>query len=269
MFVTARDRSDAPRIRAVLFDAGGVLVVPDPYVLRARLAAFGAGDDIDLYIRAHYFGMRAVHEISTEFDDWQRYYRSFVGAVGVRDDRCEEAAAVCHDAYTPELWSHPLAHATKSMRALHDAGVPIGVVSNAEGQIERVLRDRGVCQIGAGDAVPVRCIVDSFVVGVAKPNPAIFDHAVAALPGDIDRAEIAFVGDSYRNDVVGATAAGLTPFQLDPFLICTEGHDSSNTHLFCTAPCSKDSDCGTGAYCVHDPQGNGCVPTQCGGAPGS
>lgn len=59
------------------------------------------------------------------------------------------------------------------------------------------------------------------------------------------------------------------PFQIDPFLICTAGHDPTGTHQFCTTPCSKDSECGSGAYCVHDTSGSGCVPTQCGGAPGS
>ena len=58
------------------------------------------------------------------------------------------------------------------------------------------------------------------------------------------------------------------PFQVDPFLVCTYGHDPTNTHLFCTSPCSKDSECGTGAYCMHDTAGSGCVPTQCGGMPG-
>jgi hypothetical protein len=58
------------------------------------------------------------------------------------------------------------------------------------------------------------------------------------------------------------------PFQIDPFLVCTAGHDPTNTHLFCTTPCSKDAECGTGAYCMHDTGGAGCVPTQCGGAPG-
>jgi len=58
------------------------------------------------------------------------------------------------------------------------------------------------------------------------------------------------------------------PFQVSPFLVCTYGHDPTNTHLFCTAPCSKDDECGMGAYCMHDTAGSGCVPTQCGGMPG-
>lgn len=59
------------------------------------------------------------------------------------------------------------------------------------------------------------------------------------------------------------------PFQLDPFLVCTAGHTDEPNLSFCTAPCSKDSECGTGAYCMKDPKGNGCVPAQCGGKPGS
>jgi hypothetical protein len=57
------------------------------------------------------------------------------------------------------------------------------------------------------------------------------------------------------------------PFSLDPFLVCTKPYDPTGNHMFCTAACSKDSECGSGAYCVKDPQGSGCVPTQCGGAP--
>lgn len=53
------------------------------------------------------------------------------------------------------------------------------------------------------------------------------------------------------------------PFQVDPFLVCTATYDPTGTHSFCTAPCSKDEECGTGATCVHDKQGSGCVPTQC------
>ena len=53
----------------------------------------------------------------------------------------------------------------------------MGVVSNASGQIEAVLA-RETCQVGDGPHVAMRVIVDSDVVGVAKPDPAIFDHAL-------------------------------------------------------------------------------------------
>mgnify|MGYP006265421085 CR=1 FL=1 len=59
-------------------------------------------------------------------------------------------------------------------------------------------------------------MVDSDVVGVAKPDPRIFEHALVHLNG-IEREQIIYVGDSVTMDVGGATAAGLTPVLLDPF----------------------------------------------------
>jgi FMN phosphatase YigB (HAD superfamily) len=94
--------------------------------------------------------------------------------------------------------------------------MPVGVVSNASGQIEEILRRSGICQVGAGDHAEVRCIIDSHVVGVTKPDPQIFEFALPFFPG-IERSRIAYVGDSIVMDVGGATAAGLTPILVDPY----------------------------------------------------
>ena len=91
----------------------------------------------------------------------------------------------------------------------------IGVVSNASGQIAEVLARSGVCQQGDGPHTPVRVIIDSHVVGVAKPDPHIFDFALEHFPG-IERGRIAYVGDSVTMDIGGARAAGLHPILLDP-----------------------------------------------------
>jgi FMN phosphatase YigB (HAD superfamily) len=89
------------------------------------------------------------------------------------------------------------------------------VVSNAYGQIEGVLA-REICQIGPGRHVEMRCIVDSHLVGVAKPDPAIFDHALPHF-AEFDRSRIAYVGDSVTMDVHGARSAGLHPVLIDPY----------------------------------------------------
>jgi FMN phosphatase YigB (HAD superfamily) len=91
----------------------------------------------------------------------------------------------------------------------------MGVVSNASGQVEGSLR-RSVCQVGPGPFTDVRCIIDSHVVGVEKPDPSIFDFALPYFEG-IDVARIAYVGDSVAMDVASSTAAGLHPVLLDPF----------------------------------------------------
>ena len=65
-------------------------------------------------------------------------------------------------------------------------------------------------------AVGAVTLVDSHVVGVAKPDPGIFDHAVPYFDG-VDRSRIVYVGDSVTMDIAGATAAGLHPVLLDPY----------------------------------------------------
>ena len=92
----------------------------------------------------------------------------------------------------------------------------MGVVSNAAGQVAAELARAGVCQVGAGAGTAMRVIVDSTVVGVAKPDPAIFDHALTAFAG-VPRERIAYVGDSITMDVCGSAAAGLYPVLVDPY----------------------------------------------------
>ena len=201
---------------AVWLDAGGVLVLPDPAVLAPLLTYYGAAPDLDRHRRAHYAAMAVKSAQGAEERDWREYDRAFVRSVGVPDEDVEEASAVLGQTRTAALWRSPIVDSLAALRDLAAADMPLGVVSNASGQIESVLRRSGVCQVGPGDGVDVRCIVDSHVVGVAKPDPAIFDHAEPFFPG-LDRSRIAYVGDSVTMDVGGATAAGLHAILIDPY----------------------------------------------------
>jgi putative hydrolase of the HAD superfamily len=201
---------------AVLFDAGGVLVIPDPEVLGPIVARFGGSDDAEQLTRAHFAGAFAYDRTAEDVEDWPSYARGYAEAAGVPADRVEEAAAALAETLDHEHWRTPFPGAIETLRALHQRGVPIGVVSNAGGQIERTLLDQAICQVGGGDHAPVLCVIDSHVVGVAKPDPAIFSHALPFLgldPGE----NIAYVGDTVYNDVRGAEAAGLTPLLHDPY----------------------------------------------------
>jgi putative hydrolase of the HAD superfamily len=103
-----------------------------------------------------------------------------------------------------------------------DLGVRLGIVSNSDGTVEEQLRRHGICQVGPGQGIEVLAIVDSGAVGVAKPDPAIFASAIAALDRPVT--DIGFVGDSVRYDVLGAEAAGLVPIHLDPYGLCQTEH---------------------------------------------
>ena len=201
---------------AVLFDAGGVLMFPDPAVLIPTLSVYGASADPDVYFRAHYSAMAAKSRSGAGEREWGVFNAAFVVGVGVPEHDREEAAYVLSKTRNAHLWRAPIRGSREGLQGLNDLGVPIGIVSNAEGQIESVLRRMGICQVGPGVNPNVLCVVDSDVVGVAKPDPRIFDFALPHLPG-IERGRILYVGDSVTMDVGGANAAGLTPVLLDPF----------------------------------------------------
>jgi putative hydrolase of the HAD superfamily len=205
----------SPRFDAILLDAGGVLVLPDPTVLGPLLAYFGGDTAIEAHRRAHYAGMKAKSDADAGEESWEVYDEAYVRAVGVAPDDLAEAAVLLGRTRTPALWRWPIPGSIDALRRLAALGVPMGVVSNASGQIVAMLR-RHVGQVGPGDHVPMRCIVDSHDVGVAKPDPAIFDHALAHLPG-LDRSRIAYVGDSVTMDIASSRAAGLHPILLDPY----------------------------------------------------
>ena len=202
------------RFDAVLFDAGGVLVLPDPDVIGPLLAPYGASTDVTVHRRAHYAGMKAKSDRSEPEDSWGAYDDAYVATVEVDPVDREEAAFVLGRTRTAWLWRWTIPETRTALDELAASKVPMGVVSNASGQIEAMLR-REICQVGPGAHVEMRCIVDSHVVGVAKPDPAIFDHALEHFP-EFDRARIAYVGDSVTMDIGAATAAGLHPMLLDP-----------------------------------------------------
>lgn len=204
-----------PEFDAILFDAGGIFVLPDPTVLGPLLAYYGGDPSIDRHRRAHYWAMAAKSRAGHLEADWDEYNRAYVASVGVPDRDLDAAATMLGRTRTAHLWRWPIPESVAALRRLHESGMPIGVVSNASGQIAEVLARSGVCQVGEGVGVPVRVVIDSHVVGVAKPDPRIFEPALEHFPG-IDRARIAYVGDSVTMDVGGARAAGLVPILLDP-----------------------------------------------------
>jgi HAD superfamily hydrolase (TIGR01509 family) len=76
----------------------------------------------------------------------------------------------------------------------------LGVVSNFYGNLEAVCHDAGLASLFA-------VLVDSQRVGAEKPDPAIFQAALAKLHSTAERT--AFVGDSLYRDREGARRMGM------------------------------------------------------------
>ena len=208
---------------AVIFDAGGVFVLPDPTVIAPLLAPFGGSIDLELHRRAHYAGMAAKSRVDAVEADWQVYNETYVATIGVAADMAAIAATLLGRTRSADLWRYPIAENVKAIEELAVHGVPMSVVSNAAGQIEWVLEWSGVCQRGEGPLVAMRTIIDSEVVGVAKPDPQIFEFALVEH-SETPRDRILYVGDSVSMDVKGSRAAGLIPVLIDPF----DDHDAAD-----------------------------------------
>ncbi|MCU1394565.1 MAG: hypothetical protein JWM34_2993 [Ilumatobacteraceae bacterium] len=208
-------KSDSP-FDAILFDAGGILVLPDPTVLGPLLAPYGGDPSVGAHVRAHYRGMAVKSWAGSAEHFWHDYNVAYCESIGVPASDVAYAAGVLERTRTAVLWRWPIPESLTALQALAVAGVPMGVVSNASGQIEEVLHRSGVCQLGDGPLTAMRCIVDSHLVGVAKPDPRIFDFALPSF-AEHDRGRVAFIGDSVTMDVGGARSAGLLPILLDPF----------------------------------------------------
>jgi putative hydrolase of the HAD superfamily len=98
------------------------------------------------------------------------------------------------------LWRRPVPGMNELARELAGRGVRLAVLSNSEGRLAELLRELGL-------AAPFAAIVDSGVVGVAKPDLRIFAHTLAALGAPAGAVAI-HVGDSWAADVVGARGVG-------------------------------------------------------------
>jgi putative hydrolase of the HAD superfamily len=195
--------------RAVFLDAGGVIVLPDRHLLAGALARAGIHIDPDAVPAAHYRAVRTLDRPSTHHD----YQRALFPQLGIVPGRAAEAIAVWERLADRRrssrvLWSEPTPGAARVIAALQRAGIALVVVTNSDGHGEENLR-------ACGFELPV---IDSTVVGAAKPDPRIF-HAALAHAGVKPHATV-HVGDTLVNDVAGARAAGITPIHFDPLRSC-------------------------------------------------
>jgi putative hydrolase of the HAD superfamily len=131
----------------------------------------------------------------------------FTGA-GVPAARLDEVGACLQRLHGERhLWCRTAVGAAEVLDRLRAAGLRLGVVSNSDGRVEEAL-------VAAGLRDRFEVVLDSALVGVEKPDPAIFRAALDAL--GVAPAEALYVGDLYEVDVVGARAAGMEAVLLAP-----------------------------------------------------
>jgi putative hydrolase of the HAD superfamily len=204
---------------AVLLDAGGVFVLPDPDRILGAFTRAECSVPREVLADAHY---RAAARFGVHLDveagwteAWLEYLQTYVDECGVPQDRRDEAHRHLDSEFADAaLWVDPVPGSREGLQALADAGVRLGIISNADGMMGPRLAQLELCQVGPGVGVDIECVVDSGNVGVMKPDPRIFQAAIDLLGLEPD--QVWYVGDMPAIDVVGARRAGIRPYLMDP-----------------------------------------------------
>ncbi|HEX2203544.1 MAG TPA: HAD-IA family hydrolase [Longimicrobium sp.] len=201
-------------MKAILFDVGNTLLWLDhPFVVEL-LREHGYPTTEDDLLAAQYGARLLLDELvrNGQAGDDAARGRVFFGEVfrqiGVAD---EHFAAIAQRLWARHaernLWNGLRERTVETLEELKARGYRLGVVSNADGRVEALLVELGL-------RPHFEVVVDSGDVGVEKPDPRIFRLALERM--GVEPHEAAYVGDVYEIDVVGARAAGLRPFLIDP-----------------------------------------------------
>ena len=213
--------SDLNGIKAIFFDAGGTLLHLDSARIRNLLSdELRIEISLDTFPRAQSLAMARVAELvaagagSTE-QLKREFYTTLLPGTGVSAERLSDAVDCAFKLARDEmLWRKTEEGTAAVLEELKKRGYILGVVSNSDGRIETAFEQAGLTSY-------FDFFIDSFHVGVEKPEPEIF--RLATRRAMVAPEQAAYVGDLYWVDVVGARSAGLLPILYDPFHI---NHDA-------------------------------------------
>jgi putative hydrolase of the HAD superfamily len=212
-------------IDTLFFDAGGTLVSIDFARVCEELSRFGVHCSFEQLQRAEATARPIVSEKLAELepgageglDLFEFFLRTILEQLSLKVADLRSRIPAISKQLAPvlrpggrsnQLWCYVLPGVRESLRAFAAMGLKMVVVSNSDGTVEQLMHESGLRPF-------FEAVVDSHVVGYAKPDPRIFKHAL-----DISGAEASrtlHVGDMYYADIVGAEAAGIRAVLLDPF----------------------------------------------------
>lgn len=194
------------RPAAITIDAAGTLLhpaepVPEVYArIAARHGGVRSASEISPSLRA---AVKRARSLRHGEPTWRAYWSAVV----------HETTGIAAPELVDELVAHYVGaqawhvahHARTVLARLRDAGVRLGVLSNWDTGLVRVL-----------DGLELTRVFDAIVVsgacGFEKPNPRIFEEAARRLGVGIG--ELVHVGDDPHDDHDGATQAGAVAWDI-------------------------------------------------------
>ena len=136
---------------------------------------------------------------------WREYHRLMLGSLGVVDEDGTLIETILTAQFSPEAWTlYP--DVEPALAELAGPDLAIGIVSDWGSNLGQIVSALGLDRW-------VDFVLASGAEGLAKPDPAFFSAALARA--GVQPHEAIMVGDSFRADVVGSRAAGMTGVLLD------------------------------------------------------
>jgi putative hydrolase of the HAD superfamily len=194
-------------LKAIFFDVGNTLLFPNrerihaPLTKRGITADAGHLRDVERRIKNEFDSLTTTGNHDHSF--WWMYYTQLFSEIGLKDDALRDE--LVNNIRDSGNWDQ-IPPGTREQLKQISRRFPIGVISNADGRIEDVLRR---CSI----ADCFQSITDSGLVGYEKPHPEIFRQALETLKAKPE--ESLYVGDVYSVDYLGATGAGMQAVLMD------------------------------------------------------
>lgn len=209
-------RSGSP-LRAIFFDAGNTLIRMNYAAIADQLALLGHQVALEVVRHAEWRArVRLDDELlarpgaSTESGSSRHaYLRLVLEELGLTDEATARAMRQWRERYRVPLGIFDVVDpdSVAALMLARQAGLGTAVISNSNGSAEALLAALGL-------APHLDFVVDSFVVGVEKPDARIFRIALARA--GLEPSQAVYVGDLYSVDVAGARGAGLEAVLIDP-----------------------------------------------------
>lgn len=194
---------------SLLFDAGGVLVFPDFNLLAQIGNQAGISTSPGQIAQAHarlFWGLDENIAQSHQFPKIS-YFQDIFKQISDSEEKIKTAFELTVKAdKIKHIWTATYPWVAQSLQRLNDLGYQMAVISNSDGRVDQILKDLDIRNF-------FEIVIDSFVVGVEKPDPQIFLIALQSLGWNPD--ETIYIGDIFYIDVWGANQAGLGAIHLD------------------------------------------------------
>ncbi|MDQ7053880.1 MAG: HAD-IA family hydrolase [candidate division KSB1 bacterium] len=197
----------------MLFDVGHTILFPNGKFFYDLAVSYGSSMPFDDFAQ---LGARVKEKAYREnpTNPYKMWFTEWFISAGVDSSHLPAIYAAIRQRHEERnLWDTLEPSIPEVLIRLRERGFVLGVISNADGTIQQMLQDLELDDY-------FKCIIDSAVVGIEKPDARIFLKAARIL--GLTAETCVYIGDQWLIDGQGAANAGMMPVILDPFEVAQD-----------------------------------------------